>query len=821
MRLFVALMLAGTTCFAQLPKPLAPGEIALQLKKLNVLGSAMYVAAHPDDENTAMLAWLAKEKNVRTAYLSLTRGDGGQNLIGSEQGDLLGLIRTYELLAARSIDGPEQYFSRANDFGFSKTTEETLQIWGKEAVLSDIVWRIRKFRPDVMICRFPPDPRAGHGNHSASAALAEEAFVRAGDPTQFPEQLKTLQPWRPKRIVWNTFSFGVNPAQRPTEGTWFSVEIGSYNPLLATSYTELAAESRSQHKSQGFGVPKSRGIKIEYLVHKNGDKADKDLFDGLDITWSRVKGGAAVQALVEQAIQSFQPANPGALVPQLTKIYRQVDQLEDAYWKEEKKKQLRQLIVACAGLWFETNPSEYAVTAGDPVRLVTSFVKRSEVPVTLTRVRFAGFNRDTTLSVSLGNNEYQRMETNVRVPASAAITQPYWLTEPKMGKGMYRVDDPALIGLPEKPADYQAEFFFTVDGLPLSWQVPVTYKYTDEVRGELYRPFEIRPEVTATPAEKVLVFPDGKAKEYSIVLKSSKAPVSGEVSLALPAGWKAEPAGIPFSFGDKFREQVVTFRLTPPAQAAEASVRVNVKTAAGTGSRGIYEIRYEHIPPLTVFPVAESKIVRLSIENKAKRIGYIPGAGDEVPAALRQLGCDVTMLTGREANLSAFDAIVVGVRAYNMEGRMENIQAKLMDYVKAGGTVVVQYQVNSNLQKISKSIGPYPFQLSRDRVTVEEAPVRFLKADHPILQRPNRITEADFSNWIQERGLYFANEWDDHYQPILSSNDPGEKPLDGGMLAAQHGKGWYVFTGYAFFRELPAGVPGAYRLFANLISLGK
>ncbi|MDQ1088905.1 PIG-L family deacetylase [Siphonobacter sp. SORGH_AS_1065] len=821
--LFALILFVYTVGYAQVPKPLPPGEILLNLKKLNVLGSVLYVAAHPDDENTIMLSWLAKERLARTGYLSLTRGDGGQNLIGSEQADLMGLIRTYELLGARAIDGPEQYFSRANDFGFSKNTEETLDVWGKNTVLADIVWRIRNFRPDVMICRFPPDPRAGHGNHSASAYLAEEAFKMAGDPTQFPEQLKFVKPWQPKRILWNTFAFGINPAQRPSEGSWISVEIGGYNPLLGISYPELAAESRSQHKSQGFGVAKSRGLKIEYLVHKNGDKATKDLFEGVETSWKRVKGGEAVQRVITQAMQEFKPEQPSAIVPLLVQVYQLVNKLDDAYWKEQKKKELSQLIVACAGLYYESNPSKFAVAGGEGITLTTTIIKRSDIPVTLKSVRFKGFQKDTTLHLSLPDNELQRFSNSFTIPLNQPITQPYWLLQPKMSKGMYRVDELAINGLPEKPADFQTEFSVDINGLPLTLQVPVTYKYTDAVRGELYRPFEVRPVITATPSDKVLVFPDGQPKSYSVMLKASKANVSGQVSLELPKGWRSEPTQIPVDFTTKFQEQTVTFQLIPPKEASDASVKVVVKTKDEVSSRGLYEIGYEHIPPLAVFPAAETKLVRLAIQNKAKTIGYIPGAGDEIPAALRQMGCSVTLLGEKEltGSLAAYDAIVVGVRAYNVNPRMNYYQPRLMEYVKNGGTMIVQYQVNSGIQPLEKGMGPYSFHLSRDRVTVEEAEMRLLQPNHPIVNTPNKITDADFKGWVQERGLYFADQWAPEYQTIFSSNDPNEQPLNGGMLATQYGKGWYVFTGYAFFRQLPAGVPGAYRLFANLISLGK
>jgi LmbE family N-acetylglucosaminyl deacetylase len=813
-RFLILLLIAQCSLLnAQPIKPMPTGEIILNLKKLNVVGSALYMAAHPDDENTIMLSWLAKERKVRTSYLSVTRGDGGQNLVGSELSDLLGLIRTQELLAARAIDGPEQYFTRANDFGFSKNTDETMQIWGKDAVLGDVVWRIRNLRPDVIICRFPPDARAGHGNHSASGALAEEAFKISGDPTKYPEQLKYVKPWQAKRVVWNTFNFGtVAQTQKPAEKDWIQVDIGAYNPLLGKSYNEIAAESRSQHKSQGFGVPRGRGARPEYFVHKFGERADKDVFDGVDITWNRVKGGKEIEVLVNEAIKNFNPENPSTIVPTLLKAYQLVNNLEDEYWKTQKKKELENLIIGCSGLYFEANPNEYAAASGEKINVSTTLIKRSNLPITLNKIRLIGLGKDTTMKTELVNNELQRITFSVEIPKGQPFTQPYWLAEKKMGKGMYRVDNQELIGLPEKPADLQAEFSFTIDSQMLTFTSPIIFKYTDETRGELYRTFEIRPEIAANISDKVYVFADNQAKDVEITLKSAKSNVSGSLSLELPNGWKSVPVSIDFNLASKYQEQKVSFKVTPSSKAAN-----------GTFDRGILTVAYDHIPPQTLFPISEAKVVKLDIKFKGKNIGYIAGAGDEVPAALRQIGYAVTMLTEKEFNedLSKFDAIVVGVRAYNTEERLKYYQKKLMEYVEKGGNMVVQYQVNNNLQKIDGGMGPFPFKVSRDRVTVEEAEIRFLKPESSLLNSPNKITNKDFDNWIQERGLYFANEWDPKYEAILSSNDPAEKPLDGGLLYTKYGKGNYIFTGYAFFRQLPAGVSGAYRLFANLISVGK
>ena len=822
--LILFLIVHCSQIIAQPIKPMPTGEILLNLKKMNVLGSALYVAAHPDDENTIMLSWLAKERKVRTSYLSVTRGDGGQNLVGSELSDLLGLIRTQELLAARAIDGPEQYFTRANDFGFSKNTDETMQIWGKEAVLGDVVWRIRNLRPDVIICRFPPDARAGHGNHSASGVLAEEAFKVSGDPTKYPEQLKYVKPWQAKRVVWNTFNFGtVAQTQKPAEKDWIQVDIGVFNPLLGKSYNEIAAESRSQHKSQGFGVPRGRGARPEYFVHKFGEKAEKDVFDGVDITWNRVKGGAAIETVISEAIKNFNPDSPSTIVSNLVRAYKLVMNLEDEYWKNQKKKELENLIIACSGLYFEANPNEYAAASGEKINVTTVLIKRSEFPITLNKIRLIGLGKDTTMKTELGNNELQRITFPVEIAKGQSLTQPFWLAEKKMSKGMYQVDNQELIGLPEKQADLQAEFSLTIDNQPFIFNTPVIFKYTDETRGELYRTFEIRPEVSANISDKVYVFADNQSKDVEVNLKSAKANVSGLVSLELPNGWKSVPANIEFNLANKYQEQKVVFKVSPSSKDSEGQIKVMAKTANGTFDRGILTVAYDHIPPQTLFPISEAKVVKLDIKFKGKNIGYIAGAGDEVPAALKQIGYSVTMLTEKEFNedLSKFDAIVVGVRAYNTEERLKFYQKKLMEYVEKGGNMIVQYQVNNNLQKIDGGMGPFPFKVSRERVTVEEANIRFLKPESPLLNTPNKITNKDFENWIQERGLYFANEWDPKFETILSSNDPNEKPLDGGLLYAKHGKGNYIFTGYAFFRQLPAGVSGAYRLFANLISVGK
>ncbi|GAB4019114.1 PIG-L family deacetylase [Spirosoma migulaei] len=817
--------------FAQVPygpiKPTAPGEILSNLKKLNVLGSVLYIAAHPDDENTLLLAYLAKDRLVRTGYLSLTRGDGGQNLIGPEQGENIGVIRTQELLAARRVDGPDQFFSRAYDFGFSKSTNEAVRTWGQDKVLADVVWMIRKYQPDVIITRFPPDARAGHGHHSASGFLAEEAFKISNDPTKFPEQLAFVKPWQAKRIFWNMFIPGAFLSnKKPDEaGNLVGVETGLYNPLLGKSYGEIASESRSQHKSQGFGVAPNRGAKIDYFLLKGGNPVEKDPLEGVDLSWKRVKNSDAVQAMVTQTIASFRPDQPAASVPALVQLYSAIGKLDTTnIYVKAKRQEVQTLLQQCLGLWFETNPTDYAATPGETIKISTNVVSRVDAPVKLQSIHYST-GKDTTLNLALKPNDVILFPTTLTIPKTQAISQPYWLEKP-IDKGLFQVDNQQLIGLPENPAAVTASYTFEISGQSFTYSRPVVYKSTDPVDGEIYRPFIIQPAVTANLTERVYVFADNTPKTAEIVLKAGQANQSGTLKLDVPAGWRVEPASAPFSLTNKGDEQRVTFSLSPTAQAKDGKLQAVMTTATGTFTTGLRLVAYKHIPTQTLFPPASAKLVKLDVKVTAKNIGYIVGAGDEVPAALQQMGCRVTLLGPNDliGNLAGYDAIVVGVRAYNTNSWMARAQPKLMDYVKNGGTMIVQYvtPVNSFFRNEAPlpQLGPYPFKVVNERVTEEDAPMTFINPQHSLLNFPNKITEADFSGWIQERGIYFGQDWDKAYEPIFSANDQNEAPKQGSLLYAKYGKGHFMYTGLVFFRELPAGVPGAYRLFANMISVG-
>ena len=813
-------------------------EIRLALAKLNVVGGVLYVAAHPDDENTAFLAWASREKLVDSGYLSMTRGDGGQNLIGTEAGELMGVLRTQELLAARRLDGAKQFFSRAIDFGYSKSPEEALGIWGREQVLADTVRVIRTFRPDVIVTRFPATGEGGHGHHTASAILAEEAFKAADDPARFPEQLKALTPWQPKRLLWNVFRFGGDAPRKEVPGQ-VTANLGGYNALLGRSYTEIAALSRSMHKSQGFGSAERRGTWLNDFKNIAGAPAEKDLFEGIDLTWARFgTKGEEIGKILRKVEEGFREVDPAASVPGLveawTAIARLAESSSDSPSSPSKKSpdplllrkqnDIADAIRACLGLWVEAIASEPTAMPGATLKVATMILNRSSRPATLesVSVTFAEPPGTGGAGSALAANEPLRREIALTLPADAATTQPFWLSE-RPGKGLFTVFDTSLIGSPENPPALVARFAVRVEGVLVPFDAPVVFRRTDPVKGEIYRPFVITPPVMATFDEKVYAFGSAQPKKVRVTLTSGGA-TAGVLRLRTEAGFSASPAEIPFTFAARGEERALVFMVTPPsgaAVAAAASIAAEAVVNGKVFSKGVVRVDYPHIPLQTLFPPAEARVLRLDVKAPQAPVGYVMGSGDEVPDALRQMGYTVTLLSDDElenSDLSRYAAIVTGIRAYNTRPRLKLAEARLMDYVEKGGTVVAQYNTTGDL--VTEQLGPYPFKLSRDRVTVEEAPVRFLSPSSPLLTFPNRLTPADFDGWVQERGLYFAGTWDPRYETVIESHDPGEGEKPGGLLYARHGKGAFVYTGYAFFRQLPAGVPGAYRLFVNLVSAG-
>ena len=810
---------------AQSPQTWTSADIYLAIRKLNVLGSVLYVAAHPDDENTRLIAYLSKDKLYRTGYLSMTRGDGGQNLIGDEQGIDLGLIRTQELLSARRIDGGEQFFTRAFDFGFSKNPEETFTKWDKEKILSDVVWVIRKFQPDVIITRFPTTGEGGHGHHTASAILANEAFTAAADPTRFSEQLKYVQPWQVKRVLWNTFNFGNTNTQRDDQ---YKLDVGGYSPLLGKSYGEIAAESRSQHKSQGFGVPAGRGEAIEFFTATKGDQPKNDLLEGIDISWKRVNNGGAIEKMVNDLASSFDFLHPENSVKGLVQLYKALNALPAGYWRDKKLNETKQLIEQSSGLWMDVFTSEQFAVQTDSIRFNFQFNNRLGVNAGIKGFTVDGY--DSLMNLQLAKNRNINFNRTFFVPAAKPITQPYWL-ENKMEQGYFNVHDQTKIGIPDVEPGYIVNVKVSIEGEDFIFSRAVKYKFTDPVRGELYWPLVVVPPVVITPSEDLKIIMNGNGNDKtsgSVSLKGLKKDFTGKIIALSESDMKPLTN---FSFNNNkvrlnSRNQTLGFDYNGKEIKSSVNVLFAVTDTAGNNliKSDRHEVKYDHIPPINYFHDADVALKVVNVETYGKKIGYIVGAGDKVPEALEQMGFEVNRLNLKEIAknpLDKFDAIIVGVRAYNTLDWLGNYYDKLMKYVELGGNLIVQYNTNNFISNVRSKMGPYDFTISRNRVTDENAPVTFLKPEHPALNFPNKISQDDFKGWIQERSIYDAIDTTGKFEKILAMNDPGEKPDDGSLLIAKYGRGYFTYTGLVFFRELPAGVPGAYRLLANLIALNK
>ncbi len=819
-RFFTVLIVALCGSGARAQTNISSAEIYLGLKKLEVVGSVLYVAAHPDDENTRLLTYLSKDRLVRTGYLSLTRGDGGQNLVGDEQGIPLGLIRTQELLSARRIDGAEQFFSRAYDFGFSKTPEETFTKWDREKILADVVWVVRKFQPDVIITRFPTTGEGGHGHHTASAILANEAFTAAADPKRFPDQLKYVRTWQAKRILWNVF--GGN-ASNPD---LFRTDVGGYNAVIGKSYGEVAAESRSQHKSQGFGVERTRGEAFEYFRTTGGAAPVTDLFDEVDLSWKRVPGGEPVASLISNTIDSFNFLQPQKSLPSLVEVYKKLTGLPESSWKQQKIKEVTALIEQASGLYLEAFTREPFVAQGDSARI--SFLVNNRLGATVTLERIGMEDFDTTFRQALAANKNIQFTKTWHITGTHPVTQPYWLQLP-MQEGYYTVHDQLLIGQPDADPAFLADFLVRIGDVSFRIMKPIRYKFVDPVKGEQYQPFVILPPVSvyANPELLLVRKDDAAIKPYSIQAVANKRINSVETTAfsQVEKLRKSVKDGMP-AFA-KGAQKTYAFQLSSKElKGKEARIFPSVQAEKGMENnlaRAI--IKYDHIPWISYFYTDYIKALPIDLVTYGKRIGYIVGAGDKVPEALEEMGYEVTLLSDKELlrnNLQQYDAIISGVRAYNTNEWLNSHHEKLMAYVAEGGNLIVQYNTSNNNGPVRARMGPYNFNISRARITDETAPVSFLNPGHAVLNFPNRITQDDFTGWVQERSIYHAApDMDPAYETIISMADPKEPPDAGSLIVAKHGKGYFTYTGLVFFRQLPAGVPGAYRLLANLIALNQ
>lgn len=792
------------------------GELAHALDRLSRTGRVLYVAAHPDDENTRLLAHLANARHFTVAYLSMTRGGGGQNLIGSEQGALLDVIRTEELLAARRIDGAQQRFTRMRDFGFSKSPGETLRMWDHDEALSDVVWVIRTFQPDVIITRFDEEP-PNHGHHTASAILAREAFAAAADPQRFPEQLRDgVTPWKATRLLHNLSTW--REVKIPKDA--IALDVGTYDARLGLSHGELAALSRSQHKSQGFGASGQRGKLTEHFVLLAGSRPKTDLLDGIELDWTRFGPKAApFERALNQAGKKLDRDAPEHALPALLTAHRTLASLPDSPRVRDARALLERVIASAAGLFVRATAERPTVVPGAGVKVDVELVARRPVKVRVGRVELPGLD-PVAVNEQLEPNEKKLVSATIPVPRDARISMPYWLEQTPL-EGRYELVDRRLVGQPLSPPSMTARVEATFADRTFHIDAPVLYAWTDPVHGERTRSLLVVPPATLTPLRQAVLFPNSRTTSVALRVRAGRDALVGDVTPGLPAGWKVEPASHPVRLDKAGHETTVRFDVTPPANAAPEDARPAIVVDGQTWSLREDVIDYAHIPVQLVLQPAAWRAVPLAIELPRGVVGYVPGSGDTVAEDLAHAGVRVETIdddTLRAGALDRFSAIVVGIRAFNTRGVVRAAHPRLMSYVEQGGTLVVQYNTHNRVAPLDGPIGPYPLQLDRDRITDETAVMTPVNPTHPLLLAPNRITDADFDGWVQERGIYFASSWDERYEPLFSAADPDEEPLLGGTLVARHGRGRYVYTGLAFFRQLPAGVPGAYRLFMNLLS---
>lgn len=810
----------SVAAMAQQVRPATSAQVYHELNQLKHLTRVLYLAAHPDDENTRMLAWLVNDQHIPTAYLSLTRGDGGQNILGPQLGPALGLIRTHELLEARKLDGgAEQYFTRAIDFGFSKTHEETFKHWNKDLLTGDVVWIYRRFRPDVIICRFPPNTNAGHGQHAASAILAHEAFKVSGDNSKYKEQMKTVTPWQPKRILFNSFRFG---DRNTTDESQFKLDVGQYNSLLGMGYGELAGISRSIHRSQGAGTRSVPGVQTEYLKLVDGSAFDSSIFEGIDITWGRV-GRQDIGNKIDAIIKAYDFTHPEKSLPALLALYKEVKGVKDNEWKYSKLKELEQVILHASGFMIEIVADKPEVVRGENVPFTINTISRSgDVKVKLLDI--ACLENDTTCHLFLPEDKLVTFKRNYSIPKDAAYTEPYWLSQPIADDANFTIPDAEQLGLATTPNTLAAATRVLIGDETFLVEIPLSYKTLDPTHGDVVEQLRVVPGAWLNFTSGMYITgDDGKLTTVvhihaSETLQNALLLISNGTGDAMYYGQNINLAA---------GRDTVFKVVIPAAKLATLTDKNNILYASiknndGLFNRRQYTIKYEHLPTLQYYALAATRAMKRTWQSTAKRIAYIEGAGDDVAKTLQFAGLNVDVLKNEDitlGNLAKYDAVIVGIRAINVNEQASVWMPVLLKYTENGGTLVMQYNTNHELN--TKDLGPYPFALSRNRVTEEDAKVEVLVPDHKLLNSPNKITQADFDSWVQERGLYFTEKQDEHYTQLFSMNDAGEQPLKGSTIYAPYGKGHYIYTSLSFFRQLPAGNAGAVRLLCNFISIGK
>ena len=785
-------------------------DIYKQLKKLNFLGSVLYLAAHPDDENTRVISYFSNHVLARTAYLSMTRGDGGQNLIGAELREALGLIRTQELLAARKIDGGTQFFTMANDFGYSKNPEETLSIWDKKQVLAQTIAQIEKFKPDIIINRFNIGSSGRtHGHHTASAMISEWAF----------EKMHANQSaWHPKRLFHNTSWYFYNSREnfeKANKEGMIAIDMGVFDPLSGKTNSEIAALSRSQHKSQGFGSAPALGKRMEYLELVMGEKLTRnDPFDGINIQWSRLKAGAPIGNAIGKIIQDFDFSAPHKSVIPLLQVKTMIAKLQDEHWKKVKSEEINSLILKCLGIKLQLNAQIPFGVSGENLQIKLLVNNSSPLNVNLNQIRWKDQSYDLNQILETNRLFSKSFDTKV----NGRVSSPYWLIR-KGSQGMYTTNHQQWIGAAKNPAAYVAELDFSIEGKKLSSSLQLQFRRTDPVRGEVITPFHILPEAGLQLEAPVYLFSINQSRRVKVTVKNLGPSLKGTLKLEIPKSWELHPESIEVAISDKGNENDFYFDIKAPSESTVGQIIPALQTQTKKLQASLQEITYDHFPKQYLVSPAKSKVVALSLKTGVEKVAYIEGAGDNIPQSLTALGVEVEMLKSKNITLEKlkpFDAVILGIRAFNVEEALAYKNKILWEYVRSGGNLLIQYNTNRRLK--TKELAPLKLNISRDRVSNESAKVQIINPKHPILNHPNKITAKDFEGWVQERGLYFPNQWDAQFTPLLQMNDAGESPKTGSLLVAPYGKGRVVYTGLSFFRQLPAGVPGAYRLFFNLIA---
>jgi LmbE family N-acetylglucosaminyl deacetylase len=833
------------------------GALGRQLQRLQSTASVLHTGAHPDDEDSALIAYHARRGHARTGYLSLTRGSGGQNIIGTEQADLLGVIRTEELLQARRLDGAEQFFTRAIDFGFSKYRSEASRLWDEELLLADMVRAIRTFRPSVIVSRFTGTAADGHGHHQFAGYLTPLAYAAAADPNRFPEQVDAgLLPWKAQKFYVR---------ERGQNGGFDSevlvVNTGEVDPIAGRSYFEIGMQGRSQQKTQQMGQLELRGRQPSAMRRLDFESAsggeEKSIFDGIDTSISGIAlfepdATDVFQRLLDDlertaqsALAAYAPFTPQSLIPVLARglalsreARRHAAGAESQRLLDEKSAEFERALMLAAGVSVDALAGSETVTPGGALQVVVRIFDAGGTGVGVRGVDLAmpvGWSALRAAGNELQNERAMRRKEqadsgflfDIAVPASAELTQPYWLEQPSnqfvydwstAGKASNRPFRSPLI---------TAVVDLDIGGERVTVRKEVEYRLVDRVRGEIRRRLDVVPAVSVEPASKLLVVSTtsaGRRIATSLTIRNHTAsPVSGAARIDIPAGWAAKPLSATFSIGASPASTTIAFDLDLPdgIEPGRYSLPAVVSIAGQDYNQTLRKVAYPHIRTHRIYEPAQTNIEVVDVQVAPVKIGYVMGSGDKVPDALRQLGLEVTLLDDdmlTSGDLSRFDTIVIGIRASQTREAFVANNSRLLAFAREGGALIVQYQQADFMEK---NLVPYPAKMDHvERVVDETAPVTILHPEHPVFSFPNRITTADFDHWVQERYNHGFTSFDkSHYLPLTESHDSGEPEGIGGMVYARIGKGHYVYTGYSWFRQLPNGVPGAYRLFANLLSL--